>query len=408
MRERITKRKIDELRAAAQRDGHTRYVWDKDLPGFGLVVTKAGRASYCVQYRLGGRSRRVSIGKHGPLTLDEARRSAREKLGEVARGIDIAEEKKETRRKLKAGNLGEATERYLTLNGKGLRYWNDVRRLIEFNVLPSLGRKPVVTITRSDIAALIDDVAQRSPAVARYVFAAIRPMFGWFVGRGLIEVNPIIGLKAPPAPKARDRVLDDGEIKTFWDAAARLGWPFEPVFKLLLLTATRREEIAAMAWDEIDLAKGVWTLPGERAKNSRAHTIDLAPAAVAILEALPRLGELVFTTTGETAVSGFSKAKQRLDGLMAEEAGRAVPPWRTHDLRRTAATRMAGLGFPPHIVERVLNHISGSQGGLVSVYQRHEYREERRNALLAWARQVETITDGSASNVVSFVRASGE
>jgi integrase len=187
------------------------------------------------------------------------------------------------------------------------------------------------------------------------------------------------------------------------------------VFRVLLLTGQRREEVAGMRWREIDLDAGQWTIARERCKNGKAHTVDLSPEAVQMLDPLgeaaaPRLvksaeeEDLVFSTTGRTPVSGFSKSKARIDARMQGILGDKFQPWRTHDLRRTAASGMAALGFQPHVIERVLNHVSGAQGGLVGVYQRHEYREERRRAVMAWGAHVMGIVsaDKSPSNVVPF------
>ena len=203
------------------------------------------------------------------------------------------------------------------------------------------------------------------------------------------------GMKGPQPLEARDRVLSDEEIKAFWQAASELSWPFENVFKVLLLTGQRREEVAGMRWREIDLDAGTWTIAKERCKNGKAHTVDFSPEAVRMLAPLgdaaaPRPArtseeaDLVFSTTGRTPVSGFSKTKSRIDARMQFILGDKFQPWRTHDLRRTAASGMAALGFQPHVIERVLNYVSGAQGGLVGVYQRHEYREERRRAIMAW------------------------
>jgi integrase len=264
----------------------------------------------------------------------------------------------------------------------------------------------MVSVTRGDVASLVDAVAARSPSVARALFAAIRPFFKWCRDRGLIEVNPIADLKGPAPMASRKRVLSLDEIKAFWSATAGLDWPFCPVYRLLLLTGQRRDEVAAMNWEEIDLVGGVWTLPAERCKNNEEHTVDLSPQALAILEALPgaRRG-LVFTTTGMTPVSGFTRAKSRLDRLFSEQLGGAPKPWHNHDLRRTMATLMGDeLEVDAGVIERILNHISGTQGGLQGVYQRQQYRQKRRAAMLAWGAFIERLAfgDASASNIVLF------
>ncbi len=218
------------------------------------------------------------------------------------------------------------------------------------------------------------------------------------------------GIKSPKPLEARDRVLSDEEIKAFWQATGDLGWPFKNVFRLLLLSGQRREEVGGARWRELDLDAGTWTIAKERCKNGKAHLVDLSPEAVRLLDPLGDAAaarraddaEFVFSTTGLTPVSGFSKAKARLDARMREILGDKFREWRTHDLRRTAASGMAALGFQPHVIERVLNHVSGAQGGLVSVYQRHEYREERKRAILAWGAHVMQIVSAEApgSNVV--------
>lgn len=225
-------------------------------------------------------------------------------------------------------------------------------------------------------------------------------------GRGLIEINPIADLKRPAPLASRKRVLSLEELKTFWTATAALDWPFGPVYRLLLLTGQRRDEVAAMSWEEVDLANGVWIIPGERCKNGEEHTVDLSPQALAILEALPgeRRG-FMFTTTGTTSVSGFSKSKVRLDGLMSEALGGAPEPWRLHDLRRSMATLMGEeLEIDTGVIERVLNHISGSQGGLQGVYQRQQYKQKRKAALLAWGAVIERLVSGGdeSGNIVQF------
>ena len=417
MKTKITKRAVDELRGKAKNEGRTLYLRDDELTGFGAISTKAGACSYFVEYRLGGRGttqKRMTIGKHGALTPDEARKRAKDELGKVARGADVVQEKKEAREKLTGETFLNLIERYLKGHAKATRYWKEKRARLLCHDMKALHGKPVTLVKRGEIAAVIDKVQARSQAAARLLFADIRPIFAWALDRAAIEVNPMAGMKGPQLLEARDRVLSDEEIKAFWQATTAEGWPFASVFKVLLLTGQRREEVAGMRWREVDVDAGQWTIAKERCKNGKAHTVDLHPVAVAALDPLgdaaaPRLmrnaeGEenFVFSTTGRTPVSGFSKTKARIDARMQQILGDKFQPWRTHDLRRTAASGMAALGFQPHVIERVLNHVSGAQGGLVSVYQRHEYREERRRAVTAWGAHVMGIVSDEkpASNVV--------
>jgi len=194
-----------------------------------------------------------------------------------------------------------------------------------------------------------------------------------------------------------------------WRALEKVGWPFGPIGNLLLLTGARRDEVASMRWGELDLTSGTWRLPKERTKNKRPHEVPLSDAAIEVIESLPRIegkDGLVSTTTGATAVSGFSRAKRAIDAAMLKTLpeGVASPPhWTLHDLRRTVATNLQRLGVRLEVTEAVLNHTSGSRAGIVGVYQRHEYAAEKRAALDAWAKRIEAIVEGrDAFNVVSL------
>jgi integrase len=412
MKGKITKTSVDELREQAIAAGKTVYFWDSELTGFGMLATAKGSMSYFVEYRLGGRgspNKRIAIAKHGHKTPAEARTLAKVKLGEVADGKDVAQIEKEKRSKFAAGTLRDLVERYLGVKARETRYWRETKRLLEQNLLQQIGSKPIATVTKGDIAGAVGKAGERSHAAARNVFAAVRPLFAWAHDVGIIEANPIAGMKGPDPLKSRDRVLSDDELVAFWRATGRMGGVFAPIFRLALLLGQRREEIAGLRWDELDLDRAAWTIPGERCKNGKPHSLDLSPQALAILRELHanRIADcdLVFSTTGVTSVSGFSNAKEKLDKLMTEEFGKPVKPWRTHDLRRVAASGMAGLGFAPQVIERVLNHVSGVQSGLVGVYQRHEYRAERKAALLAWGSYVENLTNpDEPANVVPFPR----
>lgn len=421
MQEKITKKAIDALRAKAKADGKTILLWDAELTGFGAIATKGGACSYIIQYRLGGRgtpSKRLTIGKHGVLTPEEGRKLAKEKLGEVATGTDVAQEKKDRISKLTASTFRDLSERYHLTHGKQQktgkwksRHWRDTHAQIVNLAYPVLAVRPLVSITRAQISALVEETKASSHSAARNLFGSLRPFFLWAVEMGAIEVSPMAGLSGPKPVASRDRVLTDDEIKALWQSSSDLGWPFENVFKLLLLTGQRREEVAGMRWREIDLDAGTWTIAKERCKNGKAHALDLCAEAIRLLDPIGEVAsarlskstdDLVFSNTGTTPVSGFSKIKARIDTRMKEILGDRFEDWRTHDLRRTAASGMASLGFQPHIIERVLNHVSGAQGGLVGVYQRFDYREDRKRALLAWGDRVAIIVGEkkAASNVV--------
>jgi integrase len=201
-------------------------------------------------------------------------------------------------------------------------------------------------------------------------------------------------------------VLSDSELAMFWKAANGLGYPFAPMFKLLAVTGQRLGEVAGMTWAEIDLDGKLWSLPRQRVKNDRAHDVPLSDLAIEIIKAVPKIEgkkRLLFTTTGETAASGFSRAKRNLDAAMLEALRKAaqesgadadkvkLPPFTLHDIRRTVATRMQRLGIAPHVTEALLNHKSGTIKGVAAVYARHDYATEKRIALDAWARSIQSL-----------------
>ena len=256
-------------------------------------------------------------------------------------------------------------------------------------------------------------VDRGSPINANRLLAVLRRMFNWSVERGLVERSPCDKIRAPAAEQARDRILGDDEIRAAWQAFEGVGWPFGSIAQLLILTGARRDEIAEAGWSEIDLQAKSWTVAKERSKNGVAHEIPLSDAAIQIIKSLPRIGGkddgFVFTTTTRAPVSGWSRAKAQVDkamlAVMQADSESLNPPahWTLHDLRRTAASGMAGIGIPPHVVEAVLNHKSGTIKGVAAVYNRYTYAAEKRAALDAWSRRLGAIvSDKTTSNTVSI------
>ena len=376
-----------------------RMVFDDALPGLAVRITPKGK-SFLVQYTKGGVRRRVAIGRWGAVTLAAARKAAKGIIGEVASGKDVAKERAEER----AQRVKEAAEAKLTLD-ELLKKWE---RLALTNrresyrrealrslraAFPSQLGEPAVSLRRETVVEVLDAISEagRTASAAR-LLAYGRASYNWARKRGDIAVNPFADLPAPDTVAARDRYLSESEVAVVWKAASAMPWPFGPIFTLLLLTAQRREEVIGMRWTELSPDRLIWTIPKERAKNGRAHLVHLAPAAVAIIKALPRLSksDLVFTTTGRTAVSGVSKAKDRLEAAAVKlwKGEGAMPPWRLHDFRRTAVTWLAGQGVPPHVCDRLLNHVTGAIQGVAAIYQKQEFLPERKAALEKWAEHV--------------------
>ena len=416
----ITIRDIEAARTQAARSHKAVMLWDDELRGLGCRVAPSGKASWLVKKRLGLGGRQAKVIKHvfgdlASLKPDKARDAALTLIREIKSGVHLNRRTQETRAQtIKASRetLESAVSDYIKKRSKPGRFWSELEDRFNKHIVPELGNDtPISEITKADIRRLVEAKEETHPAAARTLFEVLRPFFKWCVSRDLILVSPIADLVAPPVPEARERVLTDSEIKTLW-FVTQFQFLFGPLHQLLLLTAQRRDEVGAMRWSELDLDKAEWIIPKERTKNGKEHLVHLSPQVMAILRGISRFkdSDLVFTTTGATPVSGYSKAKAQLDkrmGIVTDpdaEGYNQAKLWRVHDLRRTAASGMAALGSQPHIIERVLNHVSGATGGLVSVYQRHEYLPERKRAIEAWGAHVEQLVSGTQQSNVHKLR----
>jgi integrase len=412
----VPTKKLTDLfveRVKAPTGGRVEY-FDAAFGGLALRITERGHKSWSLHYRLSGRLRRLTIGDAHWIKPAQARREAAAALERVRQGIDPSTEKKLNRLMPAPGAdifallLDDYLRRYALANTAPGTY-KETKRSLERDVLPKWGQLPITTITRAHAISLIDALAASGATVqANRTLARLRHLFNWAVERGRLPSSPISGMKPPTKERARDRTLDEDEIRWFWSACETIGWPFGPLAKLLLLTAQRRDEVGGIEWSEIDLCKRTWTIPRHRAKNDRAHEVHLSAPAINILQSIPRVsGWPLFTTNGRP-VSGFSQGKNRLDAAMLiakqvelGEQTEAVQHWILHDLRRTAATGMARLSIAPHVVDKVLNHVSGTIRGVAAVYNRFEYLEERRSALEKWGNLVETLVSPAPANVIS-------
>lgn len=401
----LTVKKIESLAPRSDRyevkDGAEQGLW--------LVVFPSGKKSFVFRYRFDKLARKLTI---GPVTLADARRAAREARNLVEDGIDPcvrkqgtklakSEEAKKEREAIeqastKARDRVEAVvDQFVERHCSNLRTGAAVARVLRREVAgPWKGRR-LSEITRADVHDLLDAMADRgSPIQANRLYAYLSKMCGWAISRDLIEKSPVEGVPKPAQENSRDRALDDREIALVWRAAEQVGWPFGDIARLLLLTGQRKSEIADLAWSEVDLDAKLLRLPAERVKNKRAHDVPLCPQAISILDGLPRIDSkrgYVFSTTGKTSVSGFSRAKRQLDDAICEMSGGPISAWTFHDLRRSVATGLARIGVDLVVIERCLNHASGSFAGIVQVYQRHKYESEMRASLDAWGAHVEGV-----------------
>lgn len=419
----LTAISIEKLKSGPVR----REIPDARMPGLYLVVQPSGAKSWAVRYRFGGRTRKLTIGSCSTYDLVAARSRARDALQAVDEGRDPAREKRKAKADARLGlherNSFPAVVRlFITRHARPKnRSWKEAARLLglrpdpekpdEFLVIKGglvarWKERSIGEITKRDIIEAIDEIVDRGTGtLANRTLSQLRKLFNWTLERDMLGASPCAGLKAPVTETSRDRVLSDDEIRLMWKAAEGQGYPFGALVQLLLLTGQRRQEVAGMTAAELNLAERLWSLPPERTKNGEPHDVPLSDAAIAVLKSLPRIAGngFIFTHTGTTPVSGFSRAKAALDKLMlgaarkgAKHPGKIkLEPWTLHDLRRTAASGMAEIGIAPHIVEAALNHKSGTIKGVAKVYNRHQYAAEKRQALDAWARRVVSIVIAS-------------
>ena len=359
---------------------------DGKIPGFGVRVTAKGVKSFYLTYRYKGRSRRMALGRYPFTGLAKARTDAHAAIVQLGNGADPQGEKAQRRA---SDTFSDALEAFVETYCKRHNRPStaaETEKLLRCYFLPTWRRRAVPDIDKSDIVDVLDEIMERGkPSAARHAFAAVRKFFNWCVEQGFMELSPCAGLKPPARHNSRERVLTDDELARFWKHTEGSRDTAYVVMRLLLLTAQRCSEVCGMAWDEVNMEELVWTIPGTRTKNHKPHAVPLTRTAVAILASVPRTqNPLVFPARGKPhqSYAGYTKPKKALD-----EAA-SLCEWTLHDLRRTAATGMARLAVPPHVVERILNHVSGTFSGVAGVYNRFQYLPEMREALMAWERRI--------------------
>ena len=397
------------------------------LPGLYFVLQPSGVRSWAMRYRHTGKSRKLTLGPYPVLGLGAARARAREALQVLAFGRDPAAAKQDALRAVRLGDpnadkIATIVETFLERHARAKtrpRTAQETARIFRLHVLPKWGERRIQDISRRDVIALLDGIVdQGKPIVANRTLVVVSKLFNWALDRAIVEMTPCLRVARPTEEKSRDRVLSDDELRLAWLAAEKVGWPFGPYVQALMLTGQRRTEVAEMRWRELKDGGALWTIPSTRTKNSAAHDVPMSAVAAAIPSRAPVIAgsEFVFTTSGARPISGHSCAKERIDAIMlqialqeATETGRdasavTVAPWRLHDLRRTAASGMARMGIPVHVIEAVLNHRSGAISGVAAIYNRHSYLPEKRRALEAWAAHVTGLLDRPAANNVILWR----
>ena len=407
----LTAASVEKLKPP--RFGQVEY-YDRRMPGFGLRLSHRGSKSWFLMTRIEGRLVRLTLGKYPAISLGEAREHARTAGRVVSEGKDprliraeakrkYHEERQNTFDACAADFLQKYAQRRLRpstqreyrriLTGGDTRHWRD---------------KPIAQLTKRDVLDVLEAIDRRgSPGAAKRALVYLRKFFNWCAERDILTVVPTDRIRPLHPEVKRDRVLSEEELSYVLRAVAADESIFGPLIRVLLLTGQRRAEVAGMRWSEVrnlDASDALWEIPGERTKNKQSHLVPISPPVRKTIRGMPKVGDLVFTTTGETPVSGFGRAKERVDSricAMRETDGLAnMSAWTLHDLRRTMVTVMnEHLGVAPHVVEAVVNHMSGlAKAGVAGVYNRALYLEDRRLALQGWAKYVDRLTTRASTS----------
>jgi integrase len=395
---RLTKSTIDSLPTA---NSDVVY-WDAGVPGFGVKVTPKGRKVFIVLYRTGGagsKLRKYTIGPYGRVTLHQARVAAQKVFAAKLEGRDPAVEKREAKRRVVADRVEDLLEAFIAQRLSKNRSVAEISRLLRREVGKPWAGRSVHEITKRDVVEVLLAIEQRgAPGTANKTLKSIKTFLRWCVGRAVLDRSPAEGVPLPAKEVARDRVLDDQELAQLILAARKIGGPYGCIVEFLALTGQRRQEVAGLRREELDLAQRIWTVPKARTKNAKAHIVHLSKQALAVLKRADHREPLVFSPLGTKLFQNFTHAKRLLDQLSG------VTGWRLHDLRRTCVSGMARLGVAPHIADKILNHQAGTISGVAAVYQRHEFLSERQGALERWGIHVAQIVAEASGEVGGKVR----
>jgi integrase len=381
----LTAKTVETIKPAPTRQE----IPDALLPGLYLIVQPSGARSWAVRYRHNGTPRKHTLGSYPAIDLKTARELGTKVLRTAAEGRDPAGE----RQVQQANSVGEVVAQFLAKHGQRNyrpKTFKEAERLLRLYVVSRWGSRPIAGVTRTEVRDMLDKLTDDTPVLANRVHSITRKLFGWAVEKEIIPTSPLTGLKAPAEEKSRERILTDQELRAVWRAAKELG-PYGTMVRLLALTGQRRGEIAGLTWDEVDLDKKLITLPAARVKNGRTHEVPLSRQAVALIEGLPHHSEQYVFSLGGGPINGFGKDKERIDKACG------VENWTLHDLRRTAASGMARLGVSLPVIEKCLNHTSGSFAGVAGIYQRHDFAGEKRRALETWGSHVAAVVGDKAA-----------
>jgi integrase len=398
----------DKIVTALTLDGKRDAIFfDDELRGFGFRLREGAGGkvlkSWVCQYRRAGSSRRMLLGPAEVLNAEAARTKAKKVLGRIWQGEDPAADRAERRTKDRV-TMRAVVDEYIADREADWRSptLRDNRRYLTaapyFGALHGLA---IDKITRKDVASRIIVVKrQHGPIVAAAARAKLSAFFVWCLRQGMVELNPVLGTEQAKRAAPRERVLSDAELVAIWNNCG--DDDYGRIVRLLILLGQRRQEIGAMAWGELDLDAGTWTLPKERAKNGKAHTLPLLPMALDIIRAVPQMATRpqLFGSRSGGGFTGWDAGKQALDKASG------VSAWTPHDLRRTFSTRLhEELNVAPHVVEALLNHFSGHRSGSARPYNLAKYLPQMRQALGMWEDSIRALVEGGERKVVNFTTA---
>jgi integrase len=387
----LTAKAIEKLKASTS----ARYISDGKVPGLQLRVAPDGSRSWSVRYRIGKQQRRLTLGDAAVVPLADdadkgnlsARTRARRALQQAKDGIDPAAAKQERR---EADTFAQLADEYIEKYAKKRKKsWREDQRILNADILPHWKHRLVRDLTRRDVRTRVDAIAERAPIVANRVVALLSKVFMFALDREIIDTSPAVKITKPGRETKRDRVLTHDEIRTFWTQTGELEAPMRAFYRLRLLTAQRGIEVSTMRWEDVDLAGGWWTIPSTVAKNKLSHRVPLSATVVDLLKGIPRNKHTKYVLDGARGKRQQAEAAATL----------TIADFRGHDLRRTAASLMAGSGTPRLVISKILNHV---ETGVTAVYDRHGYDNEKRIALDAWARTLTAILEQKAADVLPF------
>ncbi|SHJ23625.1 Site-specific recombinase XerD [Malonomonas rubra DSM 5091] len=402
---RFTDRSIDLLKPKDERYER----WESGRKGFGIRVSPKGRKSWIFLYRFNGKTRRMTFGTYPKVTLAEAHLKHSEAEALLDDGIDPGQiEQEEKDRVRKAPTVEDLAGEYIKKWAKpNKRSWQEDQRMLKKDVIPTLGAKRAADIKKRDVVLLLEDIYDRGAKVhANRMLALVRKMFNFAVQRDIVEFNPCLGIGKLHKEDPKDRCLSKDEIKEFWgglDKAEGITDPVKLALRLVLVTAQRPGEVLGMHWSEID--GEWWTLPGDRTKNDEVQRVYLSSLALELL-GLPGEG-FVFPsprTDWPIKINALAHALKRAQTPEDKGDDPAIntKPFTPHDLRRSAATHIAEMGYSEFLIGKILNHKNKS---ITAVYNRHQYDNEKKQALEAWGRKLKSIIEKKQpDNVIELRR----